>query len=81
MAAQKIAGHSTICPLVKKLAAAQESNVNSVNVIPPRQGRRPECMRESAGVAKEIGNKIYQTGHCPTAILDYTDVTKCVFTK
>ena len=30
-----------------------------MNVIPPRQRRRRESTLESAGIAKEIGNKIY----------------------
>ena len=51
--------HYTICHLVRKLRDSSESNVNSVNVIPPRQSAARIAAIESAGVAKETRNKIY----------------------
>ena len=46
--------HYINCHIVRKLAATHESKLHSVNIIPPRQGRRPECILESAGVAKDL---------------------------
>ena len=51
------------CHLVRKLAAARESKLNSVNVIPPRQGRRPESTTESAGAAKDVQLLLLRTFH------------------